>query len=491
MADPEDERHGTLGGDRDPSGATPSPSRQTRPSACGACLRRSRLLWSLGARLDVHHYDAGQLAQLMELPDRELLAALGLEHGETPDAPCRGEPGHASGPPGKEGGERASACRHHRESAGAFGAGWFGRTRLETGDTCASASGRQGAPGESCWGAPAVLHMAGDLDRLVLNSRMPVVSIVGTRRPTDYGAEVARRLGYELAGTGLNVLCGFADGVGSAALWGALGAGSGLACGVMLGGVTVCSPAFKRDLNRALQREGCAISELPPTARPRRWCYAARSRLLAGLADLVVVVEAECRRSDLMAAALALSIGRPVAAVPGRVTSPASCGTNDLLKEGVALVRDATDVLDSLAALGTTPTGRTAPSSADPAAKARTPSRGVQTGSAPRDARSAPRLTPGHDRRPELRALLAAVADGADTLERLSARGLQGAKTIEGLAELELSGALRRGDGGRYVPCTPVPGSSPPAAPRANHGRPAGRPGPAPTGRWTARAGPV
>jgi DNA processing protein len=238
---------------------------------------------------------------------------------------------------------------------------------------------------------------------------------------TDYGLEVARSLARDLSYAGVPVLGGIADGIPSAAHAGALDAG-GTTVTVMPGGVDVCIPARRGSLYEEIVDHGCAISEMPFGARARRWTYAARNRIVAGFAGLVVVVEAEDRPGDLMLARFARTLGRTVVAVPGRVTSAASRGTHALIADGTPLVRDAQDVIDLLYGAG-------AKNAAD---------------------RPTPEYVGISD---DQRRILALVAGGADTPERLVAKGFAVERALIGLAELELRGSLIRGDGGRYLPC--------------------------------------
>jgi DNA processing protein len=262
--------------------------------------------------------------------------------------------------------------------------------------------------------------VAGDIGCLSALAGNQAVAIVGTRQASDYGLEVARSLSRDLACTGLPVLSGFAEGVPCAAHAGALEAG-GVTISVMPGGADVCLPARKRSLYEEIVEQGCAISELPSGTPPRRWCYAARNRVIAGLARAVVVVEAEDRPSELMLAQFARGIGRTVMAVPGRVTSAASRGTHALIAAGATLVESARDVLDALYR------AEGAQISERPATEER------QTGDK-------------HGR------ILKLVGAGADTLDRLVAKGVGVQEGLTALTELELSGHLIRGDAGRYLP---------------------------------------
>jgi DNA processing protein len=246
----------------------------------------------------------------------------------------------------------------------------------------------------------------------------PVVAIVGTSRATDYGIELARALARGLAVSGVTIAGQAGDGIGRAAQEGALQAGEA-ALIVLPGGVDVAAPARHRSLLERIGRDGVAVSELPSGTQPRRWATAAAQRIMVALADVAVIVEAQDSARELRAARLAERLGRPVAAVPGRVSSPASAGSNALLRDGATLVRGPGDVLDLLNCEGGRP-------------------------EAHRTARD--RLEP------DLREVLARVGDGLDTAEKLTGGAADAGQLLQALSELELLGLLARGDGGRYVP---------------------------------------
>jgi DNA processing protein len=153
----------------------------------------------------------------------------------------------------------------------------------------------------------------------------------------------------------------------------------------------------------------------------RRWCYAARDRVVTGLVRIVVVVEAERTQSDLMVANFAKTLGKTVAAVPGRVTSTTSQGSHTLLSQGARLIESAQDVLDLLYGVG---------------------------------AKQVP--PPGPELDPSLQGILEKVGAGYDTLSKLASTGLSAQDALMALTELELMGKVARGDGGRYVPCAGV-----------------------------------
>ncbi|MGC8462905.1 MAG: DNA-processing protein DprA [Acidimicrobiales bacterium] len=193
-------------------------------------------------------------------------------------------------------------------------------------------------------GAPAVLFVTGD--PAVLADRS-AVAVVGTRSATPYGRQVAAELGRDLASAGVVVVSGLALGIDGAAHAGALDAGPLAAppVGVVATGLDVAYPAVHRQLWHAVAARGAVVSEAPLGAPPRRGRFPARNRIVAGLSDVVVVVECHRRGGSIYTAEAAARRSIPVGAVPGSVRSPASAGTNALLVDGCFPVRDAEDVL--------------------------------------------------------------------------------------------------------------------------------------------------
>lgn len=185
------------------------------------------------------------------------------------------------------------------------------------------------------------------------------VTIVGSRRATSYGREVARELGRELATAGLIVVSGLAFGIDACAHRGAVEAGRTVA--VLGCGADVPYPASHRSLWRRICERGLVLSELPPGTGAWRWTFPARNRIMAALAGMTVVVEAAQRSGSLITADLAADLGRDLGAVPGPVNSRASGGTNDLLAGGACLVRDAQDVLDAMLGPGARTVERAGP----------------------------------------------------------------------------------------------------------------------------------
>jgi DNA processing protein len=175
----------------------------------------------------------------------------------------------------------------------------------------------------------------------------PAVALVGARRATRAGLEVAALLAAGLARAGVAVVSGFARGVDVAAHRAALDA-EGPTVAVFGCGVDVCYPPEQTGLLERLLKGGTALSEFPMGDDPEPWHFPVRNRLIAGLARIVCVVEAAEKSGSLITARCATGYGRDVAAVPGPVLSPVAAGANALLKDGAILVRTADDLLAEL-----------------------------------------------------------------------------------------------------------------------------------------------
>jgi DNA processing protein len=180
----------------------------------------------------------------------------------------------------------------------------------------------------------------------------PRVAVVGTRRCSVTGRGIAHELGRELAAAGVAVVSGLASGVDGAAHQGALAAGGAPPVGVVGTGLDVVYPPGQTELWRAVGEAGVLVSEAPLGARPERWRFPARNRIIAGLADLVVVVESHRRGGSMHTVDEADRRGVDVMAVPGSVRNPAAVGTNALLAEGRAPACSAGDVLLALGLAG-------------------------------------------------------------------------------------------------------------------------------------------
>jgi DNA processing protein len=257
--------------------------------------------------------------------------------------------------------------------------------------------------------APWALFGRGDPALLAELNPAAAVTVVGARRASTYGREVAESLGRELAAAGLVVVSGMAFGIDGRAHRGALGAGRTVA--VLGCGVDIAYPASHRSLWRRICERGLVLSELPPRTGPWRWSFPARNRIMAAVAGMTVVVEAAERSGSLITADLAADLGRDLGAVPGPVGSRLSAAPNALLAGGACVVRDAQDVLDAMLGPG-----------------------------ARRIKASGPALTqPG-------RAALEAIERGAESCDAVAvALGIGGADAAAALADLEASG---------YVTCS-------------------------------------
>jgi DNA processing protein len=247
----------------------------------------------------------------------------------------------------------------------------------------------------------------GSLDLLAA----PAVAIVGARACSQYGAEVATMLAGQLARAGVLVVSGLARGIDGAAHRGALGAGRTAA--VLGCGIDRDYPRAHASLAAEIAANGLIVSEYAPGVEPAPWRFPARNRIVAGLADATVVVEARARSGALITADLALEEGREVLAVPGEITSHLSAGSNGLLRLGATPVTAASDVLEVL--------GLEQP----PVIETRLPQLRAST-----DA---------------VRALVADAPASFDDIVRRT--GLDAAEVAAALVELELLGVAREADG--------------------------------------------
>ena len=190
---------------------------------------------------------------------------------------------------------------------------------------------------------PVLLYVRGDPQ--VLN--LPSLSIVGTRRPTLYGTQMAQRLGRELAARGLVIVSGMARGIDAIGHQGAMGA-NGRAIGVLGTGIDVCYPKENKKLYEKVLERGAIISEFPLRTHPAPENFPVRNRIVAGMPLGVVVVEGAQYSGSLITARLAMEFGREVFGVPGNVTQPVSFAPNQLIKQGAKLVSCAADVIEEL-----------------------------------------------------------------------------------------------------------------------------------------------
>jgi DNA processing protein len=352
--------------------------------ACPACLARTWLLARLAAHLEPVR---NRIGDVLALGDEELLDAIAGVHADAVRSELAQFDPHAA-----------------REQAQAAG--------LELICRCDPAYPLRLRVLER---PPAVLHVAGGLDRFLALVDGEPVAIVGARKGTPYGIDVARKLAGGLGRAGITVLSGMALGIDSAAHAGALSSDAPTVA-VLPGGAQRAYPVAKRALHARIREVGAAVSELPGGEEIWRWMFPARNRIIAALGAMTIVVEAGERSGALLTARLARSLGRPVGAVPGRVTSPMSHGPNALLAAGAYVIRKPQDVLDLLYGVGV----RVAPDA------------------------TRPQLAP------ELRELLDAITAGHDTAGALERAGFPAEQGLAALASLELAGFVRREAGGRF-----------------------------------------
>lgn len=190
---------------------------------------------------------------------------------------------------------------------------------------------------------PPLLYVSGDPAIL----GRPAVAVVGTRTPTPYGSHMARRIAGGLAARGIVIVSGLAWGIDTEAHRAALESG-GLTVAVFGSGLDVVYPEQNKELARKIAENGCLITEFRLGTPPEKFNFPRRNRIISGLAQAVVVVEAAGKSGALVTAGLALEQGRDVFAVPGRADSALSAGTIGLIKKGAGTVTCAEDVLEAI-----------------------------------------------------------------------------------------------------------------------------------------------
>ena len=189
-------------------------------------------------------------------------------------------------------------------------------------------------------GVPYALYYIGKLP----DENRKAVSIVGARGRTAYGSEVTRLLAKALAEHGIQVISGLARGIDGDAHKGTLDA-DGDTYGVLGSGIDVCYPKEHAYLYNKIIEKGGMISEYPPGIQPVAHQFPARNRIISGLSDCVVVIEAREKSGSLITADFAMEQGRDVYALPGRITDPLSQGCNQLIKQGAGIVKSVEDFL--------------------------------------------------------------------------------------------------------------------------------------------------
>ena len=266
---------------------------------------------------------------------------------------------------------------------------------------------------------PHTLWVKGEIDALLA----PSVAIVGSRAASPYALEVARQLGADLARRHITVISGLARGVDSAAHRGAL-EGGGRTVAVLGCGVDVMYPPEHSALAKRIVERGALVSEFPRGTPPRRAHFPQRNRIISGLSLAVVIVEAAEGSGSLITADFALEQGRAVLAVPGNVLGGRNYGAHALLRDGAKLVECADDILEELP-LGIRDLGL-----------------GIGSAKESKNANTA-------SQDPVLRSM--DDGDAYDLDEIAERSGVDRMKLLPRLLELELAGAVRRVDGGRFM----------------------------------------
>jgi len=191
---------------------------------------------------------------------------------------------------------------------------------------------------------PPLFYVKGDA--ALLNRY--AIAVVGTRRPTPYGNQMAERLGRDLADRGLVIVSGLARGIDSSAHKGALASPRGATVGVLGCGIDVVYPKENKKLFKQMEERGTIVTEFPIATFPAPQNFPIRNRVIAGMSLGVVVVEGAQYSGSLITARLAMESNREVCAVPGNVTQPTSFGPNHLIKQGAKLVTGWEDVVEEL-----------------------------------------------------------------------------------------------------------------------------------------------
>ena len=194
---------------------------------------------------------------------------------------------------------------------------------------------------------PYGIYMKGKM----MSKNAPSVAIIGARQCSEYGKRCAYEFGRKLSEQGVTIISGMARGVDGYAMRGAL-EGEGQVYGVLGCSVENCYPKENKDLYDAIQEKGGLISEYPLGTKPESRLFPARNRIISGLADIVLVVEARSRSGTYITITQALEQGKEIFAVPGRITDELSKGCNRLIMDGAGVASCAEDILDELKLMG-------------------------------------------------------------------------------------------------------------------------------------------
>ncbi len=190
--------------------------------------------------------------------------------------------------------------------------------------------------------SPDVLYYRGDWNKDIFKN---CLAVVGSRKMTNYGKKVITKLVSEIAGNGITIVSGFMYGVDATAHEVALRAG-GKTIAVMPCGIERIHPAYQKSLyNQILEKNGLIISELPGDKAPQKWTYPKRNRIVCGLSQATLVIEAAENSGSLITAQYAKKFERRLFSIPGPITSIVSSGTNNLIKDGAYITTNASDII--------------------------------------------------------------------------------------------------------------------------------------------------
>ena len=271
-------------------------------------------------------------------------------------------------------------------------------------------------------GAPPLLVARGDFTLL----ERPMVAIVGARNASAAACRFARGLAHDLGRDGIVVVSGLARGIDTAAHDGAMETGT---IGCAAGGIDIFYPPENEGRQQRMGEVGIVLSERAPGHEPRAKDFPRRNRIIAGLAEATVVVEAAPKSGSLITARMAAEAGREVMAVPGSPLDPRAQGCNQLIRDGATLIQNADDVIEGLL-----------------------PARHLASPSEPYDASPAPQELP-EDTRSQVMELLGPSPAPVDEIIRLSGADPGAVQLV--LLELDLAGRLDRHAGGK-VSLTPA-----------------------------------
>lgn len=193
---------------------------------------------------------------------------------------------------------------------------------------------------------PPVLYCKGNGDLL----NRPSVAVIGARACSNYGSLMAKELGRKLAAMGIVVVSGMARGIDGICQESCLEYG-GTSIGVLGSGVEVCYPPENKPLYEKLQVQGALISENLPFTKPSPGLFPLRNRIISGLADIIVVIEARAKSGTLITVDMALEQGKEVYVIPGRITDNLSFGCNRLIKQGAGMICSIDEFLEEIAPL--------------------------------------------------------------------------------------------------------------------------------------------